>query len=140
MWRLQKSLQLVIVRYIDLTNQHQAFTVTFIIKKRYKNILRKASYSASYRDAMMEMSRRIVSIAPSLAWQRVPIDLSEQISRRHPLKKKKRNFPAKRSGGFVCFLSFLGLCLVLKFLSLNFTIHLSHQIFYLIHGVLNVGK
>ena len=31
-----------------------------------------------------------------------------------------------------------GLCVVLKFLSPNFTIHLSHQIFYLIHGVLNI--
>ena len=32
------------------------------------------------------------------------------------------------------------LCLVPKFLSLNFTIHLSHQIFYLMHGALNVDK
>jgi len=33
-----------------------------------------------------------------------------------------------------------GLCLVLKFLSPNFTIHLSHQIFCLMHRALNVGK
>ena len=34
----------------------------------------------------------------------------------------------------------LRLCLVPKFLSPNFTIHLSHQIFYLMHGVLNIDK
>ena len=33
-----------------------------------------------------------------------------------------------------------GLCLVQKILSPNFTIHLSHQIFCLMHGALNVGK
>ena len=32
------------------------------------------------------------------------------------------------------------LCLVPKFFSPNFTIHLSHQIFCLMHGALNVGK
>ena len=32
------------------------------------------------------------------------------------------------------------LCLVSNFLSPNFTIHLSHQISYLIHGALNVDK
>ena len=32
------------------------------------------------------------------------------------------------------------LCLGLKFLPPNFTIHLSHQIFYLMYGVLNVDK
>ena len=34
----------------------------------------------------------------------------------------------------------LRLCLVLKFLSPNFTIYLSHQIFCLMHGALNVVK
>jgi len=34
----------------------------------------------------------------------------------------------------------VGLCLVPKFLSPNFTIHLSHQIFCLMYGALNVGK
>ena len=34
----------------------------------------------------------------------------------------------------------LGLCSLPKFLSPNFTIHLSHQIFYLMHGALNVDK
>ena len=32
------------------------------------------------------------------------------------------------------------MCLVPKFLSPNFNIHLSHQIFCLMHGALNVGK
>ena len=32
------------------------------------------------------------------------------------------------------------LCLVAKYFSPNFNIHLSHQIFCLIHGVLNIGK
>jgi len=33
-----------------------------------------------------------------------------------------------------------GLCSLPKFLSPNFTILLSHQIFYLMHGALNVDK
>ena len=32
------------------------------------------------------------------------------------------------------------LCLVLKFLSPNFIIYLSHQIFYFMYGALNVDK
>jgi len=34
----------------------------------------------------------------------------------------------------------MGLCLDSKFLSLNFIIHLSYQIFYLIYGALNIDK
>ena len=39
-----------------------------------------------------------------------------------------------------CCLFPLAVCLVPKFLSPNFTIHLSHQIFCLMHGELNIGK
>ena len=35
---------------------------------------------------------------------------------------------------------FVWVCLVLKFLSLNFTIHLSYQILCLMHGTLNIDK
>ena len=46
------------------------------------------------------------------------------------------NLPSKQGKIFVQHHS----CVVPTFLSPNFTIHLSHQIFYLMHGALNIDK